>query len=121
MARMLVIYKTPQDTAAFDKHYFEVHIPLAKQLPGFGHPALGDPLLYRTPGATAHRRGEVARGDVHRRGDVTQGQRLRIALFDDLEHLREQWFAVLTEVAHNICGKPVETLAAEGIALTKTG
>jgi len=34
MARMLVIYKTPQDTAAFDKHYFEVHIPLAKQLPG---------------------------------------------------------------------------------------
>ena len=34
MARMLVIYKTPQDTAAFDKHYFEVHVPLAKQLPG---------------------------------------------------------------------------------------
>src|ERR1700760_2973267 len=34
MARMLVIYKTPQDTAAFDKHYFEVHIPLAKRLPG---------------------------------------------------------------------------------------
>jgi uncharacterized protein (TIGR02118 family) len=34
MARMLVIYKTPQDTAAFDKHYFEVHIPLAKKLPG---------------------------------------------------------------------------------------
>ncbi|HXP74096.1 MAG TPA: EthD family reductase [Stellaceae bacterium] len=34
MARMLVIYKTPQDPAAFDKHYFEVHIPLAKKLPG---------------------------------------------------------------------------------------
>jgi len=34
MARMLVIYKTPQDTAAFDKHYFEVHVPLAKRLPG---------------------------------------------------------------------------------------
>lgn len=34
MARMLVIYKTPQDPAAFDKHYFEVHIPLAKTLPG---------------------------------------------------------------------------------------
>ena len=34
MARMLVIYKMPQDTAAFDKHYFEVHIPLAKKLPG---------------------------------------------------------------------------------------
>ena len=34
MARMLVIYKAPVDPAAFDKHYFDVHIPLAKQLPG---------------------------------------------------------------------------------------
>lgn len=34
MARMVVIYRTPKDPAAFDKHYFEVHIPLAKQLPG---------------------------------------------------------------------------------------
>ena len=34
MARMLVIYKTPEDKDAFDKHYFEVHIPLAKKLPG---------------------------------------------------------------------------------------
>ena len=34
MARMLVIYQTPQDPAAFDRHYFEVHIPLAKTLPG---------------------------------------------------------------------------------------
>ena len=34
MARMLVIYKTPQDPATFNKHYFEVHIPLAEKLPG---------------------------------------------------------------------------------------
>jgi uncharacterized protein (TIGR02118 family) len=34
MARMLVIYKTPKDPAAFDEHYFGVHVPLAKQLPG---------------------------------------------------------------------------------------
>lgn len=34
MARMLVIYRTPKDPAAFDKHYFNVHIPLARQLPG---------------------------------------------------------------------------------------
>jgi uncharacterized protein (TIGR02118 family) len=34
MARMLVIYKTPQDPSAFDKHYFDIHVPLAKQLPG---------------------------------------------------------------------------------------
>ena len=34
MARMIVIYRTPQDREAFDKHYFEVHIPMAKLLPG---------------------------------------------------------------------------------------
>lgn len=34
MARLLVMYKTPRDTAAFDKHYFEKHIPLAKKIPG---------------------------------------------------------------------------------------
>lgn len=34
MARMIAIYKTPKDIQAFDKHYFEVHIPLAKTLPG---------------------------------------------------------------------------------------
>jgi uncharacterized protein (TIGR02118 family) len=31
---MIVIYKTPKDIASFEKHYFEVHIPLAKTLPG---------------------------------------------------------------------------------------
>lgn len=34
MARLLVMYKTPRDTAAFDKHYSERHVPLAKQIPG---------------------------------------------------------------------------------------
>jgi len=34
MVRFLVLYDTPEDPAAFDKHYNEVHIPLAKQLPG---------------------------------------------------------------------------------------
>jgi uncharacterized protein (TIGR02118 family) len=34
MARMIAIYRTPKDSEAFDKHYYEVHIPLAKKLPG---------------------------------------------------------------------------------------
>jgi uncharacterized protein (TIGR02118 family) len=34
MARVVVMYKTPMDTAAFDKHYAEKHIPLAKTIPG---------------------------------------------------------------------------------------
>ena len=34
MGRMVVIYNTPRDPAAFDAHYFAVHVPLAKKLPG---------------------------------------------------------------------------------------
>lgn len=34
MARILVLYATPSDPAAFDRHYADVHIPLAKKLPG---------------------------------------------------------------------------------------
>jgi len=34
MARVLVMYKTPKDAAAFDKYYFETHVPIAKKLPG---------------------------------------------------------------------------------------
>jgi uncharacterized protein (TIGR02118 family) len=34
MARVLVMYKTPKDTAAFDKYYFETHVPLTQKVPG---------------------------------------------------------------------------------------
>jgi len=34
MVRMLVLYNRPEDPAAFDKHYDEIHIPLTKQMPG---------------------------------------------------------------------------------------
>jgi uncharacterized protein (TIGR02118 family) len=34
VALLTVIYRTPKDAAAFDEHYFETHIPLAKQIPG---------------------------------------------------------------------------------------
>ncbi|MBQ9351930.1 MULTISPECIES: EthD family reductase [Phyllobacterium] len=34
MARMVVIYRTPKDVEAFDRHYFDIHVPLAKKIPG---------------------------------------------------------------------------------------
>lgn len=34
MAKMTVIYKIPKDINSFEKHYYGVHIPLAKKLPG---------------------------------------------------------------------------------------
>ena len=56
MAQLMVLYKTPKDPSAFDKYYFETHVPLAKKLPGLkkfevnqgpvGSPA-GDPGIHR--------------------------------------------------------------------------
>jgi uncharacterized protein (TIGR02118 family) len=34
LATLLVLYKTPADPAAFDRHYAETHAPLAKKIPG---------------------------------------------------------------------------------------
>ncbi|MBP1882523.1 EthD family reductase [Sinorhizobium mexicanum] len=34
MARLVVLYRMPKDTAAFDRYYRSTHIPLAKKLPG---------------------------------------------------------------------------------------
>jgi uncharacterized protein (TIGR02118 family) len=32
--RFLVLYDTPEDPVAFDRHYREVHIPLVRDIPG---------------------------------------------------------------------------------------
>jgi uncharacterized protein (TIGR02118 family) len=34
MAKLVVLYKTPADPAAFDRYYFDTHVPLAKKIPG---------------------------------------------------------------------------------------
>jgi uncharacterized protein (TIGR02118 family) len=34
MARIVVLYRTPKDPAAFDRYYFETHVPIAKKIPG---------------------------------------------------------------------------------------
>jgi uncharacterized protein (TIGR02118 family) len=34
MARLMVMYRTPKDTAAFDKYYFETHVPITQKIPG---------------------------------------------------------------------------------------
>jgi uncharacterized protein (TIGR02118 family) len=34
MAKLVVMYKTPADAAAFDAYYFNTHVPIAKKIPG---------------------------------------------------------------------------------------
>ena len=55
MVKLIVVYKKPADVAAFEKHYVEVHTPLAKKMPGlrklevarcFGSPGGAEPRYY---------------------------------------------------------------------------
>ena len=34
MAKLVAIYQQPKDSAAFDRYYFNTHVPLAKTIPG---------------------------------------------------------------------------------------
>jgi uncharacterized protein (TIGR02118 family) len=70
MARMLVIYKKPKDTAAFDKHYFGVHVPMAKQLPGL-------------------KRYEVSKGPIVAMASATAPYLVATLHFDSLAAIKE--------------------------------
>ena len=52
---MVVIYKQPADAPAFDAHYFGVHVPLAKQLPGLRkYEVSRGPIISLTGGPSWH-------------------------------------------------------------------
>ena len=67
-ARFLVLWETPPDPTAFDQHYYDVHVPLTKKLPGL-------------------RRYTLSRNVTHMRGD---GPYYLVAEldFDDMASLR---------------------------------
>jgi len=60
MAKMVVIYRTPHDVAAFERHYFAVHVPLAKQIPGLRKYEVSSGRI-ATP---------LGNGDIHRIGTL---------------------------------------------------
>ena len=65
MARVLVMYRTPKDAQAFDKYYFETHVPIAKKLPGL-------------------RKYEVSRGCVVSPAGDSGFHRIAVLHFDDM-------------------------------------
>jgi uncharacterized protein (TIGR02118 family) len=68
MARMVVIYRTPKNVEAFDRHYFDIHVPLAKKIPGLRKYEVSDGPI--APGGAS---------DVHRIGTLH---------FDDLAAIK---------------------------------
>lgn len=65
MACLIVLYKTPTDRAAFDKYYFDKHIPIAKKIPGL-------------------RKYEVSQGPVSTRAGASEIHLIAYLHFDDL-------------------------------------
>ncbi len=69
MARMVVIYKKPADVEAFERHYFETHIPLVKKIPGF-------------------RKYEISRGPITVLAGPTDVHLVATVYFDDFEAMK---------------------------------
>ncbi len=58
MARMVVIYPTPKNVEAFDRHYFDIHAPPAKKIPGLRKYEVSDGPVATPAGASnVHRVG----------------------------------------------------------------
>jgi len=70
MARMITIFVKPKDIAAFEKHYFETHVPLAKKLPGL-------------------RKYEVSRGPIMTRGGLSDFHLVSTLHFDSLDAMKD--------------------------------
>lgn len=54
MAKLVALYKTPKDTAAFDQYYFATHVPLAKKIPGLKKYDVSDGGAYGPEGASPY-------------------------------------------------------------------
>jgi uncharacterized protein (TIGR02118 family) len=53
MAQVLVLYNQPSDPAAFDRYYFETHVPIAKRIPGLRSYKVSSGSLTKIAGAQA--------------------------------------------------------------------
>lgn len=65
MAQMVVIYRTPKDVEAFDRHYFDIHVPLAKKIPGLRLYEVSEgPIAMPVGGPNVHRIGTLHFDDL---------------------------------------------------------
>ncbi len=54
MAKLVVLYKTPTDPAAFDRYYFDTHVPLARNIPGMLSYEVNDGAVASPAGASPY-------------------------------------------------------------------
>jgi len=86
------MYKTPRDAAAFDKHYAEKHIPLAKKIPGV-------------------RKYEVSKGTVATPGGPSGYHLVAVLQFDDIGAIQKAFASAEGQAAV----ADVQTFATGGV------
>jgi uncharacterized protein (TIGR02118 family) len=70
MAKLFIMYKASLDEAAFETHYFEKHVPLAKKIPGV-------------------KKYEVSHGPIMTPGGPSNYHLVAILQFDDLAAIQK--------------------------------
>ncbi len=75
MARLVALYRVPNDAASFDKYYFETHAPIAKKIPGL-------------------RKYEVSKGPVGTPGGPSAFHLVATLHFDDLAAIQSAFASV---------------------------
>jgi uncharacterized protein (TIGR02118 family) len=91
MARLVVMYRAPKDFVAFDKHYFEAHVPIAKKIPGL-------------------RNYEVSQGPVATPGSPSDFHLIATLHFDDLAAIQRAFASAEGQAA----AADVQTFATGG-------
>lgn len=94
MVKLVVCYGTPEDTAAFDKHYAETHVPLVEKIPHM-------------------RRFEAGRVVATPDGSAPPFYYLAELSFDSIEDLQ----AAMGSAEGQAAGADVETFASGGATL----
>jgi uncharacterized protein (TIGR02118 family) len=94
MAQLVVMYKTPIDPAAFDKYYFEKHVPIAKKIRGL-------------------RKYEVSKGPVATPFGPSAYHLVAILEFDDLAAIQVAFASTEGQAA----AADVQTFATGGVEL----
>ena len=92
MTQTVVMYKTPRDAAAFDRHYFEKHVSIAKKIPGV-------------------RKYEVSRGSVATPAGPSSYHLIATLQFDDLEAIQSAFGSAEGQAAV----ADVQTFATGGV------
>lgn len=91
MARVIVMYRTPKDADAFNKHYSEKHIPLARKIPGL-------------------RKYEISQGPVVTPAGPSGFHLIATLYFDDLAAIQKAFASAEGKAA----GADVQTFATGG-------